>query len=567
MQDDIRNSLPREIIDVILSVMDTRTKRIIRSASKYWHRYVQFDEFKVHFACAATLPAIVQHFTETYPNKPIGLSFEKIIFGKKKPKEFPVHHLASMTQLTSLHFSEIRLTDADTAEKLTSLTNLLRISTMPVTDKLTNLTSLGHVASYDLDILTLYTNLRDLYFTTRSPIDNPFALVANPSRLTSIYLSADRIELTQNDGKVMAQLSNLKKLEILLFQTALPRFFQYLTSLEHLVFWRGIPQDDLFLLTRVTYLETHSMTVFNSTNRLTLPSIKQLVLNHMEEDRTFLTALTALENLRMRCDGDYTNEALQFITSRRLTRLEVQNVNDGFNVEHLSNLTTLMNLQIESSAVDAIPKDYSVLKCLTNLEDVSIVTTGTAPFMEVAQLTRLTKLDVRVKGEWQGYTNNAPVSLQNLVNLQAFIFFGALSQSVYDSMVHLTNLTTFKASLDVEVFESNPNALANLPLKILYFDKQICSPHVWSLVTRLTDLEHLCVWRVDSEEVIESFSVLTNLTSLCMKRSHSVSGIHLTKLTSLQSLVISSKKAKKTIGLAKSTGLKVLTRLRDKSFQ
>lgn len=131
-------------------------------------------------------------------------------------------------------------------------------------------------------------------------------------------------------------------------------------------------------------------------------------------------------------------------------------------------------------------------------------------------------------------------TLKNFANLESLnITKTIVPMRTYDSLQHLTRLTHLEFNLSAEVFNRNPTAFVNLPLRTLIFTNRFIAPGLWSVLTQFRDLEHLEIWRVDSEEIIESFSVLTNLTHLTMKKmklTNHIRGIHLTKLTSLQEL-------------------------------
>jgi hypothetical protein len=162
---------------------------------------------------------------------------------------------------------------------------------------------------------------------------------------------------------------------------------------------------------------------------------------------------------------------------------------------------------------------------------------------------------------------NTSLTVSNLTNLDTLAYCCSVSNQNYNDLSSLTRLTTLVLLVPAEVFVGNPTALNNLTqLRRLRFVKQVNTDKVWDLVTTLTNLEFLEVWRVPSEEVIESFSVLTKLTVLNMRRSHQVQGIHLTKLTSLQMLTFISKPAKRLYEKSDKI-IEKLTRLTFKGFR
>ena len=144
-------------------------------------------------------------------------------------------------------------------------------------------------------------------------------------------------------------------------------------------------------------------------------------------------------------------------------------------------------------------------------------------------------------------TNNY-ISLKHLSNLEDVDFGSPPSQTLYNDMCYLTRLTELTFTVTKNVLENNPTALERLPLKCLTFQKQVISyqSRLQFVVAFARSGVPIRMAR-EFRTYIESFSVLTNFTSLTMKRTRKTKGIHLSKLTNLQVLQFASQPARKII--------------------
>ncbi len=264
------------------------------------------------------------------------------------------------------------------------------------------------------------------------------------------------------------------------------------------------------------------------------------------------------------------SEGLKFINSQKLTRLEIINAEEFFNTDLLSTLQTLRELRISefTQNVRKVEKSYDALMSLTNLTFLYLLTQtpNSSRFTVLNNLSHLKELKFTTHYTDVTYTH-PHLTFSNLTNLEALLLGCCTSQTLYEGLSYLTHLTCIDINLSAEEFRQNPYVLSHMTqLRKLAFSKQVSSDRLWDWVTCLTNLEHLDVWRVDSEDIIESFSVLTNLKVLNMRRSHKVKGIHLTKLTTLQTLYFISKPARK---LYEKNHLLIekLTRLASKDFR
>lgn len=553
--------------------MPISSKRILRSTNKRWYQFIPLDHFKIYFASPKKIPAITQHFAKVYSDRLIGLSFEKIL--ATDTKHFPIRHFLQLTNLTHLSFKFSRGSPASIIdyEMLTKLTNLCNWQGAPADSrKLPNLTTLRN-SDFSAN-LKVFTNLRELQISAYTQTGNPFAMVSNPSRMTFMEIGMQLVVVPEDDMNTVAQFKNLKSIS--LYQTTpagvLPRIFRYLTNIETAQLWQSVPQDDFFLLTRLTRLSGLSATHHDLYKQFSaLHNLKILeIAHHTDENYCFLTALTNLEELRLpyAIGATATANGLSYISSQKITSLHVQSTSDAFNVDSISRLISIRELTIgEANQPHRIPKAMDGLSCLTNLTKLYILTQWTSsPYLTVLNTLKNLK-DLNLANNRYDDAETPNLTLSDLTNLETLTASYLNASELYMGLTKLTSLTSVILNVRAEAFAENPTVLRSLTkLRRLAFSKPINSDHIWDLVTTLTALEFLEVWRVPSEEVIESFSVLTNLTSLSMRRSHKVKGIHLTKLTSLQSLNFISKPAKKLYE-KDDILIQTLTRLTFKEFR
>jgi hypothetical protein len=533
---------------------------MLRVANKYWFQYIKIDDFTIYFATPKKIPEIVQHFATVYEDTPIGISLQKIV--TNKPEEFPLELFGTLTHLTS--FDSFPLSFDPDGTALRALTNLQRFIPMESCSALTNLTSL--LTSQPYAYLSMYTNLRDLYLTFPRLEMNPFTVVTNPSRLTVLRFLVKQMEWSEDGPNLMTQFKNLKHLIAeQLTDNVMPRFAHYLTSLErlNLLFRAELHEDDICSLTQLTHLW-----VDKYHNISTLKNLKYLHMtfeDKYEKDYSFLSVLTNLETLHANLP---TDECLHYLNSQKLTAIQFSGTNPVLNADGIFKLSSLLELRAHEMLVRSISENYKASLGLANLTklDIEVQNPTSVQYTVLNNLTNLKRLHLNdTTGELTGQMDSN-VTLGNLPNLEELILKCVPSQTMYDDFSRLTRLTSLTITLPHKVMNNNPTALHKLPLRELVFNKQIISPHVWDLLSRLTDLEALDVWRIPSESAVESFSVLTNLTRLHALRTR-VIGIHLTKLTSLQNLFFISKPARKFYEKKLDYLLAKLTRLQEKRFR
>jgi hypothetical protein len=532
---------------------------MLRTANKHWFQYVKIDEFSIYFATLKKIPDIIEHFATLYEDIPIGISLLKIVTNKLG--EFPLEPFGRLTHLTSFNSFPLAFRSDSTA--LLALTNLQSFIPIGKWSPATNLTFLVTTEPYVQ--LPFCTRLHDLHISLPGGDLNPFTLVANPSLLKRLTVRVKRLEWSEDDPNTVAQFTNLKELTVVQFENNMTRFARYLTSLEKLnLFYRAaLHEDDICSLTQLTYL---SMDEYHNISTLyNLKYLRMAVNSKYEKDYSFLSILTNLEGLQ---SSRPIEECLQYLNSRKITSLEFSDMHGVSNVDYLLKLSSLLSLKAHEVLVRNISENYEAiigLNKLTNLE-FEMQNATLVQYTVLNELTNLKRLILEDRNRDMTWQMHGSVTLVNLPNLEELCLQCVPSQTLYDEFSRLTRLTSLKFALTAEVLNSNPTVLRNLPLRVLTFYKQIISPHVWDLVTRLTQLEELNVWRVPSEGVVASFSVLANLTFLNVQRTRGVFGIHLTKLTSLQKFLFISKPAKKFYEKKFDYLVEKLTRLQEKRF-
>ncbi len=517
-----------------------------RAVNRCWFSCVDLDEFEIHFVRPNALSGIVQHFSKHYENKYIGIALRKIV--TTNIYQFPFYHITALTQLTSLEVTyEGGAFRWLSPTFLYALTNLQRLSEMDTGSTLTNLTTLEIRNTAEFPLLQHYTKLRHLKIQQYRTNDDPFAPIANPSRFTKLEVYMSQVRLTESGLNKLSQFYNLKELSFrtITEQTSARLCLTHLTSLEKLNSTDGF-SDDIFTLTRLTYLVVGS--AYNRSDPLSdiqkvsaLQRLKYLEI-HSEErnsfDFSFVSYLTHLEDFKT-----YTNvaatETLKHLNSQNLTRLVMVGLTTDLILGDINKLSTLLELTVSDAFFKNSPDYQGGLSPLKNLTRLVIQPS----LVLLVQPTMLDALENLKSLEFSTYpwTRQLPedFTFKNLPNLEHLNLPYAPSILAYNSLQYLTRLTYLSARFTAKVFTANPTVLNNLPLKKLVFSRKIVTPELWSMLTHLRALEHLVIWRVDSEEIIESFSVLTNLTHLTikkMKMRHKVRGLHLTKLTNLQEL-------------------------------
>lgn len=547
----------------MISFMTDGGKRVLRTTNRYWFDYIKIDEFKLFFVRPTMVQQITQHFLRLYGNKPIGLSFEKIV-PSGRTEDYPVHHLAQLTNLTSLRF-DFYSTFWDVKEKtaLTSLTNLLYLSEMQPTSHLTNLTTLTMDESFAT--LPLYNNLQSLRIGIEDQTTNPFALIGTPSKLTKLHVNSGSLAWPEISDNIMSQFGNLKFLWIhdeVGAHGLLPRgCLENLTGLETLDLDDNQPQDDIFKLTQLTELGLRGPgNNFNYHRLSVLTNIKSLKVDPpRDEDYSFLKSMTALESFKMYC-RNHVVDALQHLNSQHLTHLSINDMPQSFNLDHLSNLTTLLELLVYEHEVEGT-QNFVAISSLMNLTNLCILTKNISLINQktLSNMTTLKKLALQSISDHNAICD---LTLKTLTNLEGLNLSLLPGQTMFNDLGYLTRLTSLEVHAPDNISANNSSALDSLTsLKVLILFAQSPTPYLWHWFIRLADLEYLVFSHVDSEEVIESLSVLTNLTELRIVDAHSVKAIHLTKLTSLQILYLDSPQAKEHYKVHSGSLNEKLTRL------
>jgi hypothetical protein len=343
----VMDSLPPEIISIIIYFMDDLSRRTIRLANMKWFTKIQYKNFTCYKTMAEQLPQILDRLSKyTFP---LELAF-----------------LRSQCPITAELFKSLgRLTQLRRLE----LGNILWNWCTPVQDlhPLTNLTNLEQIDQrIPPDIYCHYINLRrlDLRSTVTKPIRNltrftkldtitwlfdeenpptydPLLLIPNPLNLT--YLALDVLDPPPNsiNESTLERFSNLKRLIISKGQTMVNLRFNipHLPNLEVLklqnyrvdsisnlntkltrlkITCDQINRSAIMYLESLQQLSIHSSVDCSGLDLLT--NLRQLKLNYSKEidpDFQYLSALTQLEKLMLNTKNGICSPLL--ISSTRLT--------------------------------------------------------------------------------------------------------------------------------------------------------------------------------------------------------------------------------------------------------
>jgi hypothetical protein len=520
----------------------------MRATNSYYRKQIQMSNFNFYFTRATTIPAIVDHVLSNYGDIPLGVHFKKSI--EQELFQY-ADHIWKLSNLTALSFDFLPkfLDNDNNIWKLALLTKLTVFPNYPKgCGKYYNLRC-ANLDKFSNDELERMYNIEEfLYFTsylqrTKAPYD----FIPNPDRLTRMLIYQDKI-----DFNTLTRFTNLKTLEFRDKecnpdnQIALSK----LTTVRDLVVG-GLNYYGCYNMTNLTSLYIEQ--AMPEVSRISaLYNLKELVFGSyrggVDQVELDLAPLTALHSLN--CARHYTALDVIYATiqSPRLTELQLS-VHQGFHIAHLTSLHhSLKALTIQENNVYRCHVDYSALSHLTNLVSLQIKLCTSRPSLTIiSNLTNLTKLEVTRLDAKIGLL--ADWSLSKLTNLEV-LNIGTAPNGILNDLCHATKLTELEIRLTPEQIAQNNTCLESLiNLKYLFLQGGMNDNHFWQAVTKLTALEGLQLFKVDSDEQIGSLSTLTRLTLLEVFESKTLSGRHLRRLTSLQVLHFPSR-------LARARGMK-----------
>jgi hypothetical protein len=536
--------LPQELKNTILSYLDDKTRRMMRSTSTDWSEIINYDQFTIYFMRLSAIPALVKTFSRY--NKPIGLTFAKTI----GPIDKSYTMLGTLTNLTMLEVEsrvEFSLSGKsnfaqEDLNHFTTLTNLqhLNFRNLQLTDKETqhlhNLTYLtvGSKAFENLKYLTKLQRLQYLPVVIKSP-ENIIAKLGNPSALKFLATNGGMVL----DAQSVAKLSNLSKVSIDSHNELFP--FNKLPNLESL--W--ISSDrfaDFSVNTKLTFLHIAAkpsrsrslvMSAMNHDyQQLTaLTNLRELSLHiQLQDDQySFLNKLTNVEMLRVLQRGiPLHGKFMQFVNSSNLTSIVIPALEK---MEFISHLTNLQCIQVGSGTRN--PCNSFQLKNVTKL--IGPYLESTTVFPNLKQLQVYNNLDV---------DSDLLSSLTQLESLQLETIMNPSLQL----LAGLTNLTELIARVDNNTdhpydFEVLTH-LTNLKILRLWDNleyKRLPSRVLWKAIRKLTNLESLSLFHInaDSLKTITRLRKLKHL-SIVGPEAENFDDAKFSRLTNLQTLTLST---------------------------
>lgn len=241
--------------------------------------------------------------------------------------------------------------------------------------------------------------------------------------------------------------------------------------------------------------------------------------------------MTALTDLELWYFADDIRETLAHLTSAKIT------VGYPTTCHPLQRLTNLRELVMQSSNNTV---DTRAISVLTNLTALSLVLKVDL----TDNLTHLTNLKCLVVDTRSNLTLPT-MDFRKLPNLERL---GApiLNTDTFNSLMDSTNLTALEIGLNEAPEGEIPfyGLLEGLPLRrfinVLTANN---SAELWRALGHVPTLQEISAIQLENDENVLHLTGLSNLTKLSIRNSRTMTGQHLTALTSLQVLEFNSLKS------------------------
>eukprot|EP00029_Vermamoeba_vermiformis_P010105 TRINITY_DN5255_c0_g1_i1.p1 TRINITY_DN5255_c0_g1~~TRINITY_DN5255_c0_g1_i1.p1 ORF type:complete len:217 (-),score=10.20 TRINITY_DN5255_c0_g1_i1:68-718(-) len=209
------NDFPTELIKLIISFSEPKTKLVARVINKKWFNIIDERDFVTDMVSKDQIAQVVETFSRCA--KPIYLSFMRNKFRSLKDLS---SHITKMTNLTGLEIEIIRQ-PSSTADwmALTVLTDLQYLKVLQNSETIPNqiygyiygLTSLKDLrtkAAADLSCLENLSPLQSLKINCKKEY-NPFKLISNPRILTALIANVKRFRCGPADVDSYGGLNDL----------------------------------------------------------------------------------------------------------------------------------------------------------------------------------------------------------------------------------------------------------------------------------------------------------------------------------------------------------------------
>jgi hypothetical protein len=531
--------LPKETQDLILTFLDDKARRLLRSTNVYWFTKIYYSHFTIYFAHSAMLPDLIQTF-QRY-SKPIGLRFEKT-------KEFGPSYttLGVLTNLTALEVDPERYVEPNFVNfnaielyRFTTLTNLQRFSFnyLGVNEHTQHFPNLTYLEAWPLtpdermNHLKGLLNLQHLNYMMRVLDDDDLiARLDNPAALTALNITG-AADLLQVDSATVAKLSNLSKLSFESRETLFP--FSQLPQLEWLDVFAS-QFDDFSLVPNLTFLKIstgrnsrpHDFQQLAALTNLRSLSVR---LPITDQHYSFLSKMTNLERMEAFTstpDATLTGEFMKFINSSKLTSILCYSATILY-ASHLTNLVHCTfrapqefeyNFQL-SQVTNLQSHPLISARCFPNVKHWMVYLHPTSPLLTISALTSLQHLE----------SINLPV-------------INADTQRILGRVTRLTELRVSYSS----AFEYNFEVLQSLTaLKVLQLQKRSNEPIAFTglpqALLKLPNLESLRLLGMVNDHVLTVVVGMTNLTELWLDgpQTNGIDERIFSRLTNLHCLSLS----------------------------
>jgi hypothetical protein len=543
--------IPQDVWPLIASFLDDKTRRQLRLANTKWFNIIKYNNFRLYFTRQEDIPAITERLSKY--SWPIKITFVKSKFNDLLDV---IDYLPKLTNLIKLKSDSVDVeTEQVTHEQwmqLSVLTNLevwipfAESVPFELWQKLTKLTAWYTSAPEETlaPVLKHMANLKSLNFF-ESTKTWPFALVPNPEKLTFLHMSAQ--EKILHGSEMWSRLTNLKYFS---YSEDVPNSIKLscMQSLEYLsIYSDSLPS--FVTNTNLTELRIQC-TRWSLPNAESIGRLQRLEILHVtvppEPDYAFqfqlLSHLPRLASLSLSNDNyvalpDLNNMLYPYIP-QHLRALLVADIESD--IEQLTHLTNLESLTLLHQTTN-----NQYLSQLSNMTYLYITHTNyDQDFRSIAKLTRLQELhmDSNVEGENEEIIYNIP-DLSELVDLKSLHWgFQDYPVDKLDQLKYLTKLEELAIGHnDRKISLENCDFLAGLTnLTYLKIDSRVANTNsLWHGVAELTKLQQLVIYEVDYDDNLLLLSPFRNLTLLEIRRQNenrSFKGVHLTAITSLQSI-------------------------------
>lgn len=530
-------SLHVELLSIILSLLDDRSRRMMRLSNTLWFNRIRYNKFIVYLTRQEQVSSIIERLKKYM--HPIELKF-----CKPRCTLTPLHYeeLGQLTQLTSLDLGDARnesrqWTEPHPLSGLTNLETLENESELPLSVMrcFTKLRKIHVTAQHDNTCLDLvhFTNLEHADFRYSLNARDSFATLPCPHRLTYLHLNKlpkelpDLLQFTslkefliEVDG--LADIPHLPYLETMLLKADDARispFNQKLTSL-----WLITNQVAGSVLQPLHNLRELDLSCFvggdgaNCPTLESLTNLRKLTLYYgnlsSAPDLEYLSALDNLEDLTLNSlpfAKESIDCALTATSAEKLTRFSVCGRR---HVKKLSlelitkfgNLQTLQCQQVATFSVSGLVQLASTLTSLTLLDGPNLLST-------VEALTALKQLTVHSSP--CPHIDSHVLRISKLSRLEEFKFL-LTTRIDTQNMQRLSNLTCLEMLVQTtELYEQMAQLQALQDLNITDYNLTDDAIELLQGAARLTCLyiSHRSAWTSHSTSTWTGHT-LTRLTSL-----------------------------------------------------